>query len=94
MTRHKAAGRTLVAGELREALRELPYMTPVKVGGESVMGVETGESVEFGDGLDDAAEPELDALRTFVADISAGGYTKAQIVKQAKQLSAEYGLDA
>ncbi len=85
MTRHKAAGQTLVAGELREALR---------VGGESVMGVETGESVEFGDGLDDAAEPELDALRTFVADISAGGYTKAQIVKQAKQLSAEYGLDA
>ena len=50
--------------------------------------------MEFGDGLDDAAEPELDALRTFVADISAGGYTKAQIVKQAKQLSAEYGLDA
>ena len=42
MTRHKAAGQTLVAGELREALRELPYMTPVEVGGEPVYLVETG----------------------------------------------------
>lgn len=90
MTRHKAAGQTLVAGELREALRELPYMTPVEVGGEPVYLVETGESVMLGDLPD---EDELDALRAFVADISAGGYTKVQIVKSAVVLADLYGLE-
>ncbi len=91
MTRHKAAGQTLVAGELCEALRELPYMTPVEVGGEPVMLVETGESVMFGDLPDE--DDELEALRLFVADIGDGGYTKAQIVEQAKRLSDKYSLD-
>ena len=90
MTRHKAAGQTLVAGELREALRELPYMTPVEVGGEPVMLVETGESVMFGDLPDE--DDELEALRLFVADID-DEYTKAQIVEQAKRLSDKYSLD-
>jgi len=90
MTRHKAAGQTLVAGELREALRELPYMTPVEVGGEPVMLVETGESVMFGDLPDE--DDELEALRLFVADID-DEYTKAQIVEQAKRLSDKYSLN-
>jgi len=90
MTRHKAAGQTLVAGELREALRELPYMTPVEVGGEPVMLVETGESVMFGDLPDE--DDELEALRLFVADID-DGYTKAQIVEQAKRLSDKSSLN-
>jgi len=90
VTRHKAAGQTLVAGELREALRELPYMTPVEVGGESVMLVETGESVMFGDLPDE--DDELEALRLFVADID-DEYTKAQIVEQAKRLSDKYSLN-
>lgn len=92
MTRHKAAGQTLVAGELREALRELPYMTPVEVGGEPVHLVETGESVMLGD-LPDEDELELEALRLFVSDIGDGRYTKAQIVEQAKHLSDKYSLD-
>ena len=92
MTRHKAAGLTLTAGELREALRGLPYMTPVEVGGEPVMLVETGESVMFGDLPDEDDEPELEALRLFVADID-DGYTKAQIVEQAKRLSDKYSLN-
>ena len=92
MTRHKAAGQTLVAGELREALRELPYMTPVEVGGEPVYLVETGESVMLGD-LPDEDELELEALRLFVSDIGDGRYTKAQIVEQAKHLSDKYSLD-
>ncbi len=91
MTRHKAAGQTLVAGELREALRELPYMTPVEVGGEPVYLVETGETVPIGDLPDE--DDELDALRAFVADISAGGYTKVQIVKSAVVLADLYGLE-
>ena len=90
MTRHKAAGQTLVAGELCEALRELPYMTPVEVGGEPVMLVETGESVMFGDLPDE--DDELEALRLFVADID-DEYTKAQIVEQAKRLSDKYSLN-
>ena len=90
MTRHKAAGQTLVAGELREALRELPYMTPVEVGGEPVHLVETGETVSIGDVADE--DDELEALRLFVADID-DGYTKAQIVEQAKQLSDKYSLN-
>ena len=94
MTRHKAAGQTLVAGELREALRELPYMTPVEVGGEPVYLVETGETVPIGDLPDEDDELELEALRLFVADIGGGGYTKAQIMEQAKQLSDKYSLDA
>lgn len=93
MTRHKAAGRTLVAGELREALRELPYMTPVQAAGEPVMVVECGESVEIGDWPDDDTELELEALRLFVMDIGARGYTKVQIMEWAKQLSAKYSLD-
>ena len=92
MTRHKAAGQTLVAGELREALRELPYMTPVEVSGEPVHLVETGESVMLGD-LPDEDELELEALRLFVSDIGDGRYTKAQIVEQAKHLSDKYSLD-
>ena len=91
MTRHKAAGQTLVAGELREALRELPYMTPVEVSGEPVHLVETGETVPIGDLPDE--DDELEALRLFVADISAGGYTKAQVTEQAKRLSDKYSLD-
>lgn len=91
MTRHKAAGQTLVAGELREALRELPYMTPVEVGGEPVHLVETGETVPIGDLPDE--DDELYALRAFVADISAGGYTKVQIVKSAVVLADLYGLE-
>ena len=90
MTRHKAAGQTLVAGELREALRELPYMTPVEVSGEPVHLVETGETVSIGDVADEGDEPE--ALRLFVADID-DWYTKAQIVEQAKQLSDKYSLN-
>ena len=91
MTRHKAAGQTLVAGELREALRELPYMTPVEVSGEPVHLVETGETVSIGDVADE--DDELEALRLFVADISAGGYTKVQIVKSAVVLADLYGLE-
>ena len=90
MTRHKAAGQTLVAGELREALRELPYMTPVEVSGEPVHLVETGETVSIGDVADE--DDELEALRLFVADID-DGYTKAQIVEQAKRLSDKYSLN-
>ena len=90
MTRHKAAGQTLVAGELREALRELPYMTPVEVSGEPVHLVETGETVSIGDVADE--DDELEALRLFVADID-DGYTKAQIVEQAKHLSDKYSLN-
>lgn len=90
MTRHKAAGLTLTAGELREALRGLPYMTPVEVGGEPVMLVETGETVSIGDVADE--DDELEALRLFVADID-DGYTKAQIVEQAKRLSDKYSLN-
>ena len=90
MTRHKAAGQTLVAGELREALRELPYMTPVEVSGEPVHLVETGETVSIGDVADE--DDELEALRLFVADID-DWYTKAQIVEQAKQLSDKYSLN-
>lgn len=93
MTRHKAAGQTLVAGELREALRELPYMTPVEVGGEPVHLVETGETVSIGDVADEGDELELEALRLFVSDIGDGGYTEAQIVEQAKHLSDKYSLD-
>lgn len=90
MTRHKAAGQTLVAGELREALRELPYMTPVEVGGEPVHLVECGETVSIGDVADE--DYELEALRLFVADID-DGCTKARIVEQAKQLSDKYSLN-
>ena len=38
-------------------------------------------------------DDELDALRAFVADISAGGYTKVQIVKSAVVLADLYGLE-